>query len=240
MIRGKLFMGVNILGTEDFNHSIPSDVQRIILSSRLFVVENIKNARRFLRKMDREFPIDASEFFEMGKHAELVQIFSKLKKALYSGQDVVVLSDAGCSGVADPGAIIASWAYTEKVQVQPLVGPSSILLTLMASGFNGQRFRFNGYLPKEKKERQRALKDFEKIVKTTNETQLFMDTPFRNMHVFEDMIDMLEPNTIVCVAANLTHHSEYIRTVPVSELEFLSDKIEKSPMMFAIGNKSHQ
>jgi 16S rRNA (cytidine1402-2'-O)-methyltransferase len=150
-------------------------------------------------------------------------------------QNIVVLSDAGCSGVADPGAQVAAWAHEQNIHVHPLVGPSSILLTLMASGFNGQKFRFNGYLPRERKERQRALKEFEKLVKATNETQLFMDTPFRNMHVLEDLFETLEPNTYVCVAANITHPDQYIRTIQVSELQQLSQKIEKMPIMFAIG-----
>jgi len=236
MKTGKLYMGVNILGTEDYNHSIPADVRAILIQTRFFIVENIKNARRFLRKLDRDFPIDDSEFFEMGKHAKPSETFIKAKSHISQGNDVVVLSDAGCSGIADPGAKIAAWAHENNIYVSPLVGPSSIILTLMASGFNGQKFRFNGYLPKDRKDRQRTLKDYEKLVKSQNETQLFMDTPFRNMHVLEDLFETLEPNTMVCVAANLTHHDEYVRTVPVSELESLSAKIEKMPIMFAIGN----
>ncbi len=235
MKTGTIYMGVNILGTEDYNHSIPPDVRSIMVSSRFFIVENTKNARRFLRKLDREFPIDDCTFLEMGKHADASNTFYQTKKHIEQGNNVVVLSDAGCSGIADPGAKIASWAHENNLFVSPMVGPSSIILTLMASGFNGQKFRFNGYLPKERKDRQRALKDFEKLVKQTNETQLFMDTPFRNMHVLEDMFEVLEPNTMICVAANLTHHNEYIRTIPVSELETLAEKIEKMPMMFAIG-----
>lgn len=236
MKTGKLYMGVNILGTEDFNHSIPPDVRLFLIESRFFIVENTKNARRFLRKLDREFPLDDCTFLEMGKHAETSNTFYQTKKHIDLGHNVVVLSDAGCSGIADPGAKIASWAHEQNIHLSPMVGPSSIILTLMASGFNGQRFRFNGYLPKERKDRQRALKDFEKLVKMNNETQLFMDTPFRNMHVLEDMFETLEPNTRVCIAANLTHHNEFVRTLLVSELETLPEKIEKMPLMFALGN----
>lgn len=235
MTKGKVFMGVNILGTEDYEHSIPNDVKCILIESRCYVVESVKNARRFLRKLDRSFPIDDTRFVEMGKHADFHKELSSLKSVINSGQNIVVLSDAGCSGIADPGAAVASWAHENDVHVHPLVGPSSIILTLMASGFNGQRFRFNGYLPRERKERQRVLKEYEKLVKSSNETQLFMDTPFRNMHVLEDMYEVLEPNTLVCVAANLTHPDEYIRTLPVSELEKLSPKVEKMPLMFAVG-----
>jgi 16S rRNA (cytidine1402-2'-O)-methyltransferase len=235
MSQGKIYMGVNILGTEDFDHSIPPDVKQILVISRFFIVESIKNARRFLRKLDRSFPIDESVFFEMGKHVDFQKDIVDIKAIINNGNSLVVLSDAGCSGVADPGAMVASWAHENQIHVHPLVGPSSILLTLMSSGFNGQRFRFHGYLPRERKERQRALKDFEKLVKTQNETQLFMDTPFRNMHVLEDMFEVLEPHTMVCVAANLTHPDQYIKTVRVSDLEGLSPKIEKMPLMFAIG-----
>ena len=232
-------MGVNILGTEDYNHSIPPDVRLILIESRFFIVENTKNARRFLRKLDRDFPIDDCTFLEMGKHAETSNTFYQTKKHIDLGHNVVVLSDAGCSGIADPGARIAAWAHEQNIYTSPMVGPSSIVLCLMASGFNGQRFRFNGYLPKERKDRQRVLKDFEKLVKSSNETQLFMDTPFRNLHVLEDLFETLEPNTLVCVAANLTHHNEFVRTLPVSELENLPEKIEKMPLMFAIG-KIHE
>lgn len=228
-------MGVNILGTEDYNHSIPPDVRQLLIDSRHFVVENIKNARRFLRKLDRSFPIDDCQFLEMGKHADFFKASQSLLGVVKQGLDIVVLSDAGCSGIADPGAQVAAWAHENNIHVHPLVGPSSIVLTLMASGFNGQRFRFNGYLPRERKERQRALKDFEKLVKSQNETQLFMDTPFRNMHVLEDLFEVLEPNTEICIAANLTHPDQYIKTVRVGALEELSPKIEKMPLMFAIG-----
>ena len=235
MSQGKIYMGVNILGTEDYNHSIPPDVRQILIDSRFFVVESVKNARRYLRKLDRTFPIDDCQFIEMGKHADFLKETPYLLAELKREQNIVVLSDAGCSGVADPGAQVAAWAHEQNIHVHPLVGPSSILLTLMASGFNGQKFRFNGYLPRERKERQRALKEFEKLVKATNETQLFMDTPFRNMHVLEDLFETLEPNTYVCVAANITHPDQYIRTIQVSELQQLSQKIEKMPIMFAIG-----
>ncbi len=235
MKAGKIYMGVNILGTEDYNHSIPPDVRSILIQSRFFVVENIKNARRYLRKLDREFPIDECIFLEMGKHAKPEETYSKIRNHVQAGENVVVLSDAGCSGIADPGARIAAWAHEQNIYLSPMVGPSSIVLCLMVSGFNGQRFRFNGYLPKERKDRQRVLKDYEKLVKSSNETQLFMDTPFRNMHVLEDLFETLDPNTLVCVAANLTHHNEFVRTLPISELENLPEKIEKMPLMFAIG-----
>ena len=235
MTVGKVFMGVNILGTEDFNHSIPPDVRDILISSKHFVVESVKNARRFLRKLDRSFPIDDCNFFEIGKHADFQKQAGQLLSILNKGENIVVLSDAGCAGIADPGALVASWAHEAQIHVHPLVGPTSIVLTLMASGFNGQKFRFNGYLPRDRKERQRALKEFEKLVKSQNETQLFMVTPFRNLHVLEDMFEVLEPQTLVCIAANITHSDQYIKTLPVSDLENLSQKIEKMPIMFAIG-----
>jgi 16S rRNA (cytidine1402-2'-O)-methyltransferase len=238
MKTGTIYMGVNILGTEDYNHSIPPDVRKTLIEARCFIVENIKNARRFLRKLDREFPIDDSLFFEMGKHAKTSEIFGKIKPILKRGDNVVVLSDAGCSGIADPGSQIAAWAHEENLFVSPMVGPSSIVLALMSSGFNGQKFRFNGYLPKERKDRQRALKEFERLVKTQNETQLFMDTPFRNLNVLEDVFEVLEPQTEICIAANLTHPNEYIRTLAVADLGSLSEKIEKSPIMFAIGKST--
>lgn len=234
MKHGKLYMAPNTLGSETWQHVIPEEVAAIITSARHFAVEDIKNARRYLRKLDREFPIDDSQFFIINKKSKPEEI-SKAIKILKEGNDLISLSDAGCAGVADPGADLAAMAHEHGIHVTPLVGPSSILLTLMASGFNGQSFRFTGYLPKERKERNRFIKDLEHHVKRTGETQLFMDTPFRNVHVLEDMYEILEPETKICIACDLTLPDGFSMTVAVKDFDKLPAKIDKRPVMFAMG-----
>lgn len=234
MKNGKLFMAPNTLGSESWQHVIPQDVSTIITQARHFAIEDIKNARRYLRKLDREFPIDESNFYNINKKTKQDDI-SKVIQTLKNGHDVIVLSDAGCPGVADPGADLVNVAHEHGIHITPLVGPSSILLTLMASGFNGQSFRFSGYLPKERKERNRYMKDLEHLVKRTGETQLFMDTPFRNVHILEDMYEVLDPETKVCVACDLTQPNGFVITLAVKDFEKLPSKIDKRPVMFAIG-----
>lgn len=228
-------MGVNILSEDNLHANISSEVIKVITTSRHFIVENIKNARRYLRRLDRNFPIDESQFVEMGKHADLSNELKSIKSTIEMGENIIVLSDAGCSGIADPGAKVAAWAHENNFYVSPMVGPSSIILALMASGFNGQSFVFHGYGPKDRKDRQRFLKSLEKQVNTTGQTQIFMDTPFRNLSVLEDIYEILNPETKICIAANLTADSEYIKTVAVRDLEILSPRVEKMPALFLLG-----
>lgn len=234
MATGKLYMAPNTLGTDEWQHVIPTDVASIITAARNFAVEDLKNARRYLRKLDKQFPIDDSNFFIINKKRNPEEL-SKALQTLRNGENVIMLSDAGCAGVADPGAELASLAHENEIPVEPLVGPSSILLTVMASGFNGQAFRFSGYLPKDRKERNRFIKELEYTVKKTGETQLFMDTPFRNVHVLEDMYEVLEPETKICVACDLTSPTGFAMTVCVKDFDKLPAKIDKRPVMFALG-----
>lgn len=234
MRKGTLYMAPNTLGSETTSHVIPIEVAQKMTQARFFAVEDISSARRLLRKLDREFPIDDSTFFILNKKTPYEALFPMLAP-LNEGHDVVVISEAGCSGVADPGGDLASLAHEKNHYVEALVGPSSILLALMASGFNGQSFRFSGYLPKEQKARKQVLKDFENIVKRSGETQIFMDTPFRNVHVLEDMFEVLEPKTKICVACNLTLPNGFTKTVHVKDLESLPPSLEKQPLLFLMG-----
>jgi len=224
------------LGGEVVNDVIPENVQSIATGLRYFIVENVKSARRFLRKIDREFPIDDCQFFEINKKTEAHEIHRYLKPCA-DGHDIGVMSDAGCPGVADPGAIIMTLAHEKQLKVQPLVGPSSILLTLMGSGFNGQNFTFSGYLPKDRKDRIRKLKDFEADTYRKGTTHLFMDTPFRNMNVLEDLLNELADTTMICIASNLTLPSENIRTMSAKDWRDHAYDLAKKPTMFAIGKK---
>lgn len=234
MKTGKIYMLPITLGTDEFDHVIPPDVQRQTTELRYFIVENIKTARRYLRKLDRNFPIDDSVFFILNKRTEASELQQFITPAL-EGHAIGVLSEAGCPGVADPGASIASIAHEKGIQVQPLVGPSSILLTIMGSGFSGQEFTFHGYLPKERKERIKKLKSLEADTFRNGTTHLFMDTPFRNMNVLEDLLNELADTTMICIASNLTMRDESIRTMSAKDWRANAYDLTKKPTMFAIG-----
>lgn len=229
-----LYILPNTLGGESISDIIPNDVVEQAVSLRHFVVENIKSARRVLRKMDREFPIDESMFIEMNKRSTEQDTMKSLQW-LISGYDVGVISDAGCACVADPGAEIVSLAHSQKIAVIPFVGPSSILLALMGSGFSGQNFSFHGYLPKDRKERIRTLKTYEFDSRKKGYTQIFMDTPYRNMNVLEDLLNELADHTQLCIASNITLHNQRIRTMSVEDWREHAYDLSKSPCVFLIG-----
>ena len=231
---GTLYILPNTLGGESISDIIPNDVVEQAVSLRHFVVENIKSARRVLRKMDREFPIDESMFIEMNKRSTEQDTMKSLQW-LIAGNDIGIISDAGCACVADPGAEIVSLAHTQKIAVIPFVGPSSILLALMGSGFSGQNFSFHGYLPKDRKERIRTLKTYEFESRKKGYTQIFMDTPYRNMNVLEDLLNELADHTQLCIASNITLHNQRIRTMSVEDWRQNAYDLSKSPCVFLIG-----
>ena len=231
---GTLYILPNTLGGESISDIIPNEVIEKAISLRYFIVENIKSARRVLRKMDREFPIDDSMFIEMNKRST-EQDSMKCLQWLIAGNDVGMLSDAGCACVADPGAEIVSLAHSQKIAVIPFVGPSSILLSLMGSGFSGQKFSFHGYLPKDRKERIRTLKTFEFESRKRGYTQIFMDTPYRNMNVLEDLLNELAGQTQLCIASNITLHNQRVRTMSVEDWRENAYDLSKSPCVFLIG-----
>lgn len=233
-MKGTLYLIPNTLGSEQTDHIIPPMVATIAMGLRHFAVEEVKSARRFLRKIDRTFPIDESEFTLMNKRSAAPELMG-LIRLLEAGTDVGVMSEAGCPAIADPGSIFVALAHERGIRVVPQVGPSSILLTLIGSGFNGQQFAFHGYLPKDKKERVRKMKDLEARVRRTGETQLFMDTPFRNMHVLEDLLNELSDDTLLCIACNLTVHEERIQTKKIVDWRENAFDLAKNPTMFAIG-----
>ena len=234
MTTGKIWLIPTTLGGETTTDLIPEDVRSWVIELRAFIVEDIKSARRFLRKLDRTFPIDESTFFVLNKKTSPGDLMSFIQPAL-KGQDIGVMSEAGCPGVADPGAAIVALAHQHEIRVQPLVGPSSILLTLMGSGFSGQEFTFHGYLPKDRKDRIYALKNFEADNRRSGATHLFMDTPFRNMNVLDDMLNELADTTMLCIASSITLPQEDIRTMSVKEWREKAYDLGKKPTMFAIG-----
>lgn len=223
-----------LLGGESATDVIPAEVIQKTVELRCFIVENIKTARRYLRKLDREFPIDDSTFFILNKKTDASE-FRKFIQPAIKGENIGILSEAGCPGVADPGAGIVSVAHANGIHVKPLVGPSSILLALMGSGFSGQEFAFHGYLPKDRKDRIRRLRDFEADTRRTGMTHLFMDTPFRNMNVLEDLLNELNDATVLSIASNITMGDENIQTMTVVDWREKAYDLSKKPTIFSIG-----
>ena len=238
MTSGKLYLIPNTLGGETLQTIIPSEVISLSCELRHFVVEELKSARRLLRKMDRSFPIDECVFIELKKGASRSHIDQAIR-LLGNGFDIGIISEAGCAGIADPGADLVAAAHAEGYHVHPMVGPSSILLALIGSGFSGQTFTFHGYLPKERKDRVRRLKDFEADTRRTGYTHIFMDTPFRNMHVLDDLLNELADHTQLCIASNLTLPDESIRTMSVSDWRENAYDLAKIPALFLIGKSQH-
>lgn len=231
---GKLYLLPNTLGGESIQDIMPIDVIEQALSLRHFVVENTKSARRVLRKMDREFPIDECSFIEINKKSNKGNSTKSLLW-LIEGKDVGLFSDAGCACVADPGSSVVAEAQSQNIQVVPLVGPSSILLALMASGFSGQRFVFHGYLPKDRKDRIRAIKFYEMDSRKKGYTQIFMDTPYRNMNVLDDLLNELGEHTQLCIASNITLPNQRLKTSSVLDWRTHAYDLSKSPCVFLIG-----
>ncbi len=231
---GSLYIIPNTLGGESIQDIIPQEVILKASGIRHFIVENLKSSRRLLRKMDRQFPIDESMFIEMNKRSTEQDTMRGLHW-LIEGKDVGVISDAGCACVADPGADIVSLAHSQKIPIFPMVGPSSILLSLMGSGFSGQQFTFHGYLPKDRKDRIKTLKIYEFESRKKGYTQIFMDTPYRNMNVLEDLLNELADHTQICIASNITLHNQRIRTMSVEDWRENAYDLSKSPCVFLIG-----
>ena len=235
MQKGKIVMIPNTLGGDSIKDILPQEVIERVVGIRHFAVEEIKSARRLLRKMDREFPIDACTFFTLNKKTSIEELHNMLA-VLATHFDLGVISEAGCPGIADPGADLVALAHQKGFGVVPLVGPSSILLALMASGFSGQTFTFHGYLPKERKDRIRKLKDFESDTRRNKYTHIFMDTPYRNMHMLEDLLNELTDNTLLCIASNITLPTESIKTKSIKSWREDAYDLSKTPTIFLIGS----
>lgn len=222
------------LGDTPVEQVLPSYNHEVIMGIRHFIVENIRSARRFLRQTDREFPIDDSTFYEMGKHAD-EKLFSRYLQPLRDGMPVGVISEAGCPAVADPGADIVGIAQREGLPVVPLVGPNSMIMAVMSSGLGGQSFAFNGYLPVEPSDRAKRLKTLETRAWTEGQTQLFIETPYRNQKMFQSLLTTLRPQTRLCIAAGITTADEYIRTLHISEWKKIKlPDLSKVPAIFLI------
>lgn len=212
---------------------LPETVKRTIEFIDYYIVENEKNARRFIKSIQPEKVQASLHLSALNKHTEISE-YNQMIQPCLEGKNVGLMSDAGCPGVADPGAAIVKLAHEKGIQVVPLVGPSSILLALMGSGMNGQSFAFNGYLPIDKGEKKAALKNFEQLSFSKNQSQLFIETPYRNNKLLEDVLQTLQPNTLLCVACDLTLPTEYIKTLRVADWKKTTIDLHNRPAIFII------
>jgi 16S rRNA (cytidine1402-2'-O)-methyltransferase len=232
---GNLYLVPNSLGSIDKDDYLPANFQPVITGLRYFVVENVRNARRYLKSIDQGTDIDAITFYELNKHTDPASVPGFLQP-VFEGHHLGMISEAGLPGVADPGARLVSLAHQKQVRVIPITGPSSMFLALMASGFNGQQFRFSGYLPVQKSERIQAIKQLEHLVETRNETQIFMETPYRNNALVADLCSVCKEHTMLCIAADLTMETEMIRTAAVGWWKKKKPDLHKRPAVFLLGN----
>ena len=221
------------LGDTPLNNVLPQHNSEIIAGIRHFIVEDVRSARRFLRKVDSGFDIDGSTFYELNKHTA-PEVVAGYLKPLQGGKPMGVISEAGCPAVADPGADVVAIAQRKGLKVVPLVGPSSIILSVMASGFNGQSFAFNGYLPVKPDERVKALRKLEQRIYNEDQTQLFIETPYRNGKMLEDILATCRPQTKLCIAANLTCEDEYVQTRTVKDWRGRVPDLSKIPCIFLL------
>lgn len=228
---GKLYLIPTTMGAANPMQVLPIQVKEIMEELDIYIAENEKTARRHIKQLLPEKQQSILKFFSLNKFTEATEIPSFLNDCK-EGKDIGLLSEAGCPGVADPGAEIVKIAHSEGIQVIPLVGPSSILLAMMGSGMNGQRFTFNGYLPIDKKERKKEIKDLERLSSEKQEAQIFIETPYRNNKLLEDFLHLLHPSTRLCVACDLTLSTEYIVTKPVSEWSKTKTDLHKRPAIF--------
>ena len=232
-ILGKLYLIPTTLGESDPSDVLPIRISRTNDFIDDYIVENEKTARKFIkstnpRKIQAELKIST-----LNKHTETREHLSMIQPC-FEGKNIGLMSEAGCPGVADPGAVIVKLAHEKGIQVIPLVGPSSILLAIMASGMNGQSFAFNGYIPIDKSEKRIALKALEKLSIDKNQSQIFIETPFRNNKMLEDILQSLHPETHLCIATDITLPTEYIKTMRVAAWKKAVVDLHNRPTIFII------
>ena len=232
--KGVLYLVPNTLGNPDTGLTLPEQVARTARNIRVFIVEDRRNARRFLKMLDPGIEIGSLVFHELNKHTPPGDIPGLLQGCL-DGLDTALISEAGVPGVADPGASVVRHAHEKGIRVVPVTGPSSILLALMASGLNGQSFRFHGYLPVSRGDRIRAIKELEQESKRSGETQIFIETPYRNNALLTDILQICGPGTQLCLAADLTLDSEWIRTMSIAAWKKEKPDLHKRPAVFLVG-----
>ena len=233
MPKGKLFMIPTVLAENTAHLVISPQVQEVIANTKIFLVENPRSARRYISSLKLGITIDELQLEVLDKDTPPEQV-SRLMMPLLNGSDIGVISEAGCPGIADPGALAVAYAHQKDIQVVPLSGPSSMFLALMGSGFSGQSFAFHGYLPIDKKERAAALKKLEQESVREKRAQLFMETPFRNNQLLADALAFLSPQTKLCIAKNLTASDELIQTKTIADWKNHPLDLHKVPTVFIL------
>ncbi|RIJ37316.1 SAM-dependent methyltransferase [Pontibacter oryzae] len=232
---GTLYLIPTILADNTQDEVISPQVKETVQHLTYFIVENLRTARRYVKSICPELVIDQLTFVQIDKDATPAQVQASLNPTLEQGKDAGIISEAGCPGVADPGAEVVKYAHQKSIKVVPFAGPSAILLSLMASGFSGQQFCFHGYLPIEKRDRLQALRQLEKEMQQRNQTQIFMETPYRNNKLLEDLLSTLHPETKLCIAANITSpEHEFIQTKSINQWRGKLPDIHKQPAVFLI------
>lgn len=233
-IKPALYLIPVTLGPTPVEQVLPSYNTQVILSIRHFIVEEVRTARRFLKSVDKNINIDELTFYPMGKHADTA-LFRKYLEPLTQGQSIGIISEAGCPAIADPGAFVVAIAHQLNLPVIPLVGPSSILMALMASGFNGQNFTFHGYLPIDGSGRTAHIKKMEELAHAKKQTQIFIETPYRNEQLFQELLKTCRGNTKLCIAAGITCPEEYIHTHTIQDWKKTPlPNLRKTPAIFLL------
>lgn len=229
--KGKLYLIPTVIADHTQNKVISPYVKEVLKPIRFFLVEDIRTARRFLSSLSIYDSIEQLYFNVLDKNtteADIPQLMSPIQK----GKPIGLISESGCPGIADPGSLAVLYAHRHNIAIEALVGPSSILLALMSSGLNGQRFSFNGYLPVEGSEAAHAIKKFEQESKTRKQTQIFIETPYRNNALLSHLLKTLYDDTLLCVAVNITGENESIKTKTVREWRLAIPSLPKEPAMF--------
>ena len=230
---GKLYLIPTTMGDCEPMDVLPQTVKRCINFIDDYIVENEKTARKFIKSVQPEKVQALLRLSALNKHTEDLEHIKMIQPCL-EGKNIGLMSEAGCPGIADPGAAIVKIAHEKGIQVVPLVGPSSILLAMMASGMNGQSFTFNGYLPIDKSEKKSAIKNLEKLSNDKNQSQIFIETPYRNNKILEDLIQTLHSNTHLCIATDITLPTEYIKTLRIQDWKKTKVDLHNRPTIFII------
>lgn len=232
-MKGTLYLLPVPLGDHNPEDVLPVSVAKRITLLEYFIVENSKTARKFIKAIAPQKIQSSLKLSELNKHTDISEIKSFLQP-LFDGTDVGLMSDAGCPGVADPGAVIVEMAHENDIKVIPLVGPSSVLLSIMGSGMNGQSFTFHGYLPIDKGVKKSLLKNLERWSFEQNQAQIFIETPYRNNQIMDELVSVLQPSTKLCIACDLTLPSEFLKTQTIGYWKKNKPDLHKRPCIFII------